>query len=440
MDPYSSSLFGDMPSPHLPSLESSPPTTNPSISLPIHNPNSSTPCTIFNSTQAIIPNDHSDFPPFDDHLSDFPSSIPNQQHSVTIPSWLDDHTNQSSQHLQSNNTPFIFSLSTKPDTNSMIVISKQDDADSVDDTSLPNYKQYSNHLSQQFISPSTSIQPPISSTIKNSNPNDNQVKQELLTTIASNTTPIRGNVSHTRRCRAKVNNNFIRLLEALPPPPKGVEVKYKSQILSYAIDRFRDIRCQNMHLEMKLALSSPYQMQRWVRSVVSSSNTLEEALKPFMALVCLTKKWKYAELWAPYTRTTSNNNQTHSGETTALRYITGALPPTVQGEELKRLRKYRSNSRKFTFPPRYGVPGRVFLTMRPEWLPLLNDQIAFPRAPHAVRHKVEVTFAVPVIVNGSVHMVVEFFDTNRRDYDPETMNLANDIAVMFGKAFTGKQQ
>lgn len=74
--------------------------------------------------------------------------------------------------------------------------------------------------------------------------------------------------------------------------------------------------------------------------------------------------------------------------------------------------------------------------MRPEWLPLLNDAVAFPRAPHAVRHKVEVTFAVPVIVNGSVQMVVEFFDTKRRDYDPETMNMANDIAILFGKAFT----
>lgn len=75
--------------------------------------------------------------------------------------------------------------------------------------------------------------------------------------------------------------------------------------------------------------------------------------------------------------------------------------------------------------------------MRPEWLPLLNDPVAFPRAPHAVRHKVEVTFAVPVIVDGEVRMVVEFFDTRRRDYDPETLNMANQIAEMFGKAFAG---
>lgn len=241
---------------------------------------------------------------------------------------------------------------------------------------------------------------------------------------------VRGNVSHTRRCRAKVNNNFERLLHTLPPPPEGVEVKHKAQILAYAIDRFRAIRCHNMKLEMQLALSSPYQMRRWVQSVVSSARTLREALKPFMALICLTRKWKYAELWEPCVRAGGTDS-------VALKYLTGALPPTLERDELLRLKLYRANSRRYVFKPRSGVPGRVFLTMRPEWLPLLNDPVAFPRAPHAVRHKVEVTFAVPVIVNGSVQMVVEFFDTDRRDYDPQTMNMANEIAVLFGKAFTG---
>lgn len=78
--------------------------------------------------------------------------------------------------------------------------------------------------------------------------------------------------------------------------------------------------------------------------------------------------------------------------------------------------------------------------MRPEWLPLLDDPVAFPRAPHAVQNKVEVTFAVPVIVNGSVQMVVEFYDTARREYDPEVVNVANDIANLLGKTFAGHKK
>eukprot|EP00178_Gracilaria_changii_P000969 TRINITY_DN1131_c0_g2_i1.p4 TRINITY_DN1131_c0_g2~~TRINITY_DN1131_c0_g2_i1.p4 ORF type:complete len:370 (-),score=72.64 TRINITY_DN1131_c0_g2_i1:822-1931(-) len=238
---------------------------------------------------------------------------------------------------------------------------------------------------------------------------------------------IRPNVSHTRRCRAKLNSNFERLLQLLPEPPNGVEVRHKAQILQHTIDYYRRVSCHNRQLEMKLALRSPATMARWVQSVVSSTPNLKDALKSYMAMICLTNNWKYAELWSPQMRAGSSS--------ILLRYVTGALPPTVEGDTLTRLRKYRVHSRKFKFAPRIGVPGRVFLTRRPEWLPLLSDPVAFLRAPHAMRQGVEVTFAVPVIVNGSVQMVVEFFDTVRRDYDPQAFNMANEIAIVFGKAF-----
>lgn len=285
------------------------------------------------------------------------------------------------------------------------LVSRDDDEDSVDDLS-------------------SSTQNPSELVGKESNRSFSEKKPDAPLTPA-----VRGNVSHTRRCRAKVNNNFDRLLEVLPPAPEGVEVKHKAQILNYAIERFHALRCRNVELEMKLALSSPYQMHRWVRSVVAKVSNLTDALKPFMALICMTKNYKYAELWTPTVRPGT--------DTTALRYVTGALPPNLQGSELERVRRYRSKSRKFVFRPRSGVPGRVFLTRRPEWLPLLNDPIAFPRAPHAVYNQVEVTFAVPVIVNGSVQMVVQFYDLNRRDYEAGTLNTANDIAEMFGKSYTG---
>ncbi|CAN8067673.1 unnamed protein product [Agarophyton chilense] len=242
---------------------------------------------------------------------------------------------------------------------------------------------------------------------------------------------VRRNVSHTRRCRAKVNSNFERLLEVLPEPPLGVEIKHKAQILQRAIDYYRHVSCRNRQLEMQLALRSPSAIHRWVESVIRKAPVLKDALKSFMAMICLTNNWKYAELWSPQTRRGSS--------CILLKYVTGAVPPTVEGNTLHRLRTYRDFSRKYNFAPRCGVPGRVFLTMRPEWLAVLSDPVAFLRAPHAMRNGVEVTFAVPIIVNGSVQMVVEFFDTDRRDYDPKTLNMANEIGAVFGKAFSEMQ-
>lgn len=306
--------------------------------------------------------------------------------------------------------------------------------DSLDDSSLPTGSP--NHVvGKEAISDITVTKSVTDNMEKHEDRDkDTNVTSKSTGTIkpsspTCSTPPVRGNVSHTRRCRAKVNNNFDRLLDVLPEPAEGVEVKHKAQILAYAIERFQVMRCHNVELEMQLALSSPHQMHRWVRSVASSAKSLSEALKPFMAMICLTKKWKYAELWKPTVGATSGR--------TSLKYVTGALPPSVQGDELNRLRRYRTNSRRYVFRPRSGVPGRVFLTMRPEWLPLLNDPIAFPRAPHAVHNKVEVTFAVPVVVNGSVQMVVQFYDLDRREYEVDSLNTANQIAELFGKAYTG---
>lgn len=259
--------------------------------------------------------------------------------------------------------------------------------------------------------------------------------EEDNATTGSVVTGQRANVSHTRKCRAKVNNYFEKLMQVLPAPPQDIEVKHKAQILHYAIDKFHSVRQYNMKLEMQLALSSPRQMKRWVYSVVhSSKGNLNLALKSFMALICLIKHWKYAELWSPSMAAETEVEDKQSN--CVLRYVTGAVSPSVEGDELHRLRNYRSESRNFIFYPRSGVPGRVYLTRKPEWLPLLNDPIAFPRAPHAVHNKIQVTFAVPIIVNGSVKMVVQFYDLVHRDYDSATLNIANEIAELFGKAFS----
>ena len=292
------------------------------------------------------------------------------------------------------------------------------------------------------------------------------------TRIVKKPKSVPSNVSHTRRCRAKVNSKLQELLAVLPdaahaagaidPLSGGKDkeldgAKHKAQILAVAISRFHALRSRNSELEMRLAMSSPHHMRRWVRAVVEgatptpssltdkaalmnqgafgnlagvgSARPLPDvvcALKSFMALICVTRSWKYAELWEP--------ESLPDGEL-QLRYRAGTLPRALDNEERMRIRAYRTSSRRFRFVPRSGVPGRVYLTKRPEWLPALDDAVAFPRAPHAVAQKIAVTFAVPVLVDGEVRMVVEFYDTTKRVYDPAIVNIANEIAAMFGSAF-----
>lgn len=447
MDSYPSSLFEDLTSLQYPSLEQVlPPNRIPTtatsdldfLALPniipdIGNTLTSTLSTYpQNPLLSIVPS----------HLSTIITTSAedseSRQHKVESSEYEDARRTDSSEEISCSTAshPATTHTASSPDrknkrSNSTKGVSKKAGAGVVKSRSNSKHPKPSNfsrqssvidlkHATSQITSPSN---------LGDDNDEDDDALLAAETSIA--TRPDRGNISHTRRCRAKVNNSFERLMNVLPQPPTGVDVKHKAQILAYAIDTYRDIRCRNTQLEMRLALSSRQHLHKWVYSVASSSRTLTDALKPFMSLICMTKNWKYAELWAP--------SENSDSERTSLKYVVGALPPTVQGDELHRLKAYRYYSRRFVFRPRSGVPGRVYLTRRPEWLPVLSDPVAFPRAPHAVDNKVEVTFAVPVIVNGSVRMVVEFYDTESRDYDHDTINVSTEVTELLGRLFSAQR-
>lgn len=256
--------------------------------------------------------------------------------------------------------------------------------------------------------------------------------------------PASDDLSNTRRCRAKLNSKLHDLLELLPTTERAalgpfpstsdhaqkntdvLNVKNKAQVIGLAVDRVKQIRARNMVLEMRLAMSSRHRLRGWVRSVANASSSLTEALQSFLGLICLTRGWKYAELWEPTSSAVSGPH---------LRYVAGSVPPSITDDDRRKLRAYRTGSKRFKFGPRAGVPGRVYVTKQPEWLPHLDDVVAFPRARYAVEHQVRVTFAVPVLSNGQVRMVAEFFDTCKRRYDPQSVDIAQEIAALLGSAF-----
>lgn len=112
--------------------------------------------------------------------------------------------------------------------------------------------------------------------------------------------------SHTRRCRAKVNNKFQELLRILPTPPPKTGVKHKAQILDYTIRVFREIYAKKLYLEAELALSSRAHLNMWVESIVKPATRLADILNPFMSLICTKEKWQFAETWVPVVPTSNS--------------------------------------------------------------------------------------------------------------------------------------
>lgn len=262
--------------------------------------------------------------------------------------------------------------------------------------------------------------------------------------------------SHTRRCRAKVNSKFQELLSVLPTPPPKTGIKHKAQILDYAIRIYRDIHARKTLLEAELALSSRSQLNSWVENIVTRSVSLQDALAPYLSLICTKGGWKYSEAWVPSQEPMRSPQKLGkvegvSGESRVLTPATLASGPMVRlrlglavipslgntdDPELQtKLERFRDRSRSYHCKARVDLPGRVMCTMRPEWLPSLEDQEAFQRARLARNATLVVCFGVPVFVRGHIAAVAVFFDTEQRPYDAKCVDLGDNIAGLLGNAF-----
>lgn len=259
--------------------------------------------------------------------------------------------------------------------------------------------------------------------------------------------------SHTRRCRAKVNSKFQELLSILPTPPPKTGIRHKAQILDYTIRVFRDIHARKMLLEAELALSSRTQLNTWIQNIVSRSVTLQDAIAPYLSLICTKGGWKYSEAWVPTQDVPMDAAQMKnvSGESRLLTPATLTVGPlarlrlglavvpslgnTDDPELQSKLERFRDRSRSYSCKARVDLPGRVMCTMRPEWLPSLEDQEAFQRAQLARAATLVVCFGVPIFVRGHIAAVAVFFDTEQRPYDAKCVDLADNLAGMLGNAY-----
>lgn len=308
--------------------------------------------------------------------------------------------------------------------------------------------------------------------------------------------------SHTRKCRAKVNTKFDELLTLLPPHPDSFQVKHKAQILDYTIHMYKRIQARKNQLEAELALSTRANLAAWVDTVVASSRTLPDALRPYLHLIAVQKRFRYAELWVPQSTVAEGGAQGkktgatgvpgslsfRSGDSIVLSRAmalllpapvpsagqtdsfsvglgtsagmsgpcaaagssgttgAGASSPSISSDALaaaaaaeeettRAIEEFRDATASCVVPPRVGMPGRVYCSMRPEWLPILSDPHAFIRAEYAAKSRLSMCLAVPVLLCGRVAAVAAFFDTGKRPYDASVVGLAHDVANLVGNAF-----
>ncbi|HSC27354.1 MAG TPA: response regulator [Vicinamibacterales bacterium] len=149
------------------------------------------------------------------------------------------------------------------------------------------------------------------------------------------------------------------------------------------------------------------------RALVEAS-TFAEAVPKILEAICDALDWEHAALW------------TIDHEFDALRCDEIWNSPSLQFPEFDAI------SRRVTFARGIGLPGRVWATGQPAWIPDVVQDTNFPRAPIAAREGLHAAFGFPILLRGEVLGVMEFFSREIRAPDEGLLSMLASVGNQIG--------
>ena len=138
---------------------------------------------------------------------------------------------------------------------------------------------------------------------------------------------------------------------------------------------------------------------------LAESTTLADAAMRVLQAICETLGWDYGGLWRV------------DDSAGVLRCTDTWHRAAIESPE------FDATSRRTAFARGIGLPGRVWASGAPAWVPDVVADANFPRAAIARREGLHGAFALPLLIRGNVVGVMEFFS---REFREAAKKLAED--------------
>jgi PAS domain S-box-containing protein len=149
------------------------------------------------------------------------------------------------------------------------------------------------------------------------------------------------------------------------------------------------------------------------RALVDSA-TFGDAAPKILEAICEALEWEFGALWRI------------DREADQLRCVTTWRAPTLPFPEFDRA------SRELTFGRGVGLPGRVWATGQPVWIPDVVHDANFPRAGIAAREGLHGAFGFPILLRDDVQSVMEFFSREIRAPDEDLLSMLTSVGNQIG--------
>jgi PAS domain S-box-containing protein len=137
--------------------------------------------------------------------------------------------------------------------------------------------------------------------------------------------------------------------------------------------------------------------------------------------MCEALRWDYGALW-----------NVDSGAN-ALRCVEAWHLPSVSVPE------FEAASRSTVFTRGVGLPGRVWASGEPAWIPDVVGDANFPRAAIARREGLHAAFALPILTRHQVSGVMEFFSREIREPDEDLLKMLTQVGAHIGQFMERKR-
>jgi signal transduction histidine kinase len=161
--------------------------------------------------------------------------------------------------------------------------------------------------------------------------------------------------------------------------------------------------------------------QHTVTQILAEAATLQEATPKILQAVCECLVWDVGALWSI------------DREAGVLRCV------EVWHKESVEVPQFEATSRETTFVPGIGLPGRVWFSREPMYIPDVVRDANFPRAPIAGREVLHAAFGFPILLGGEVLGVMEFFSHEIRQPDRELLNMMATLGSQIGQFIERKR-
>jgi PAS domain S-box-containing protein len=162
-------------------------------------------------------------------------------------------------------------------------------------------------------------------------------------------------------------------------------------------------------------LEERLRVQHTVAQILAEAATIEEATPRILRAMGECLGWEVGALWRV------------DREAGALRCVELWHKASIEVPEFERV------SREFTFARGVGLPGRVWSSLEPEYIPDVVPDANFPRGSIAERENLHAAFGFPILLGKEVLGVIEFFSREIRQPDQELLNMLATIGSQIGQ-------